>query len=667
MCRPAAVEDEAVRRQPEHPGGARHTVRAGAVIVDDPFWSPRIATIRDVTLDVQYAKLRDTGRLDALRLTWVPGQEPVPHIFWDSDVAKWIEAASYSLATHPDPDLERRVDEAIELLAGAQQEDGYLNTYFTVVEPGRRWTDLRDAHELYCAGHLIEAGVAHFEATGKRTLLDVVVRYADHIRRVFGPGPDQLHGYCGHPEVELALVKLYRATGNVDYLELAAFFVDERGSQPYFFELEEQRRGTPGYFAAQPPFDERAQRPEYFREYNQSHLPVREQTEVVGHAVRAMYLYSAMADLAGEQPTSGLAPAVRRLWDHVMRHRVYVTGGLGSSRENEGFTADEDLPNAEAYAETCAAIGSVFWAHRMTALTGEGRYGDALERALYNGVLSGISLDGRSFFYENPLATPSHGPQVRRSPWFGVACCPPNLARLLTSLGSYIYLVGPREVLVNLYIGSQASVVLDGARVRLRQTTDYPWGGRVRVVVETDGPARFTLALRVPAWAPRVRVTVGGEPVDVAGATADGFVRLDRRWTDGDAVELELEMPPARVYADPRVEADRGAVALARGPLVYCFEEADNPGLERSAVLREAAATAVPHPELPGVTALAVAGVVEQDDDWTDLYRRDVPPRTTATTLLAVPYYAWANRQPGQMAVWQREVVADPGRDGHQD
>lgn len=377
-------------------------------------------------------------------------------------MAKWIEAASYSLATAPDPGLAQLVDEAMELLTRAQQADGYLNTYFTVVEPGRRWTDLRDAHELYCAGHLIEAAVAHVEATGEHGLLDVVMRYADHISEVFGPGTGQRRGYSGHPEIELALMRLFRATGQERYRSLCSFFIDERGRQPYYFEQEAGRRGTPGYFGSRPPFDRREQEPERFREYNQSHLPVREQHEAVGHAVRAMYLYSGMADVAAETGDSSLAAACRRLWQHVTTRRMYVTGGLGSTALIEGFTADFDLPNETAYAETCAAIGLVFWAHRMVQLERDSRYTDVLELALYNGVLAGISMDGTRFSYDNPLA--SLGDHHRQA-WFGVACCPPNVARLITSLGRYAYTQGEHEAVVHLFVAGAGTFELAGSAV----------------------------------------------------------------------------------------------------------------------------------------------------------------------------------------------------------
>ncbi len=631
-------------------GAGWRPVPCTAVTVDDPFWARSLQLNRERTIPFEYQQLQQTGRIDALRLTWQPGDEPVPHIFWDSDVAKWIEAASYSLATHPDADLDALVDETIALLAAAQQPDGYLNTYFTVVQPHDRWTDLHDAHELYCAGHLIEAGVAHFEATGKRALLDVVRRYADHIDTVFGRGPGQKRGYCGHEEIELALVKLYRASGEERYLRLAQYFVDERGQEPYYFDLEAQERGRPGYFAAH--FKVSPLRSS--REYNQSHAPVRAQSEVVGHAVRAMYLYSAMADLAGETHDATLCDACRRLWEHLTTRRMYVTGGIGSVRENEGFTHDYDLPNETAYCETCAAIGLVFWAHRMLHLERDARYADVLERALYNGVLSGVSLDGTRFFYDNPLA--SRG-DVARQEWFGVACCPPNLARLLASLGQYVYSRDETGVAVHLYVQGSVRLEMQGQEVVLRQQTGYPWDGAVTLTVTLQRPARFALRLRIPGWCRSTRLRVDGAEVDLSGAVAHGYAEIEREWTDGATVQLALAMPVERIYAHPAVAADAGLVALQRGPLVYCLEEADNgAALHRIVLPREGALEARMEPELLGGVAVVTGDAYQAADvGWEgELYRAE-PAALRPSTITAVPYYAWANRGRGQMRVWLRE------------
>ena len=631
-----------------------------SVLIEDSFWAPRIGRIRKITLLAQHQQLCNTGRLDALRLDWRPGVQPVPHIFWDSDVAKWIEAASYSLATAPDEQLERQVDEAIKLLAGAQQDDGYLNTYFTVVEPGHRWTDLRDAHELYCAGHLIEAGVAHFDATGKRTLLDVVMRYANYIDTVFGPEPGQIRGYDGHEEIELALVKLYRVTGREHYLRLSKYFVEERGRRPHFFDLEAAKRGTPGYFGARPPFSQREQDPERFRRYNQSHAPVREQREVVGHAVRAMYLYSAVADIAAETGDDSLWTACGQLWDHLTARRMYITGGIGSTAEIEGFTDDYDLPNETAYAETCAAIGLVFWAHRLALADRDRRYVDILERALYNGVLAGVSEDGSRFFYDNPLA--SHG-EHHRQEWFGVACCPPNLARLLTSLGRYVYSQRMDEAVVNLFVAGAGTFDL-GQPVTVEQRTEYPWDGIVELTVRVGRPAKFTLSTRIPGWCADPSLSVNGEPIGLAAVTDRGYAHLDRKWRDGDTVALNLPMPVRRCYAHPNVAADIGRVAIARGPLIYCFEGVDHGGdVETLTLPRDVPLTTAEQNSLPGTVVLKGTGSRLAATDWDDVLYRDSPSRQVPVELTAVPYYSWDNRAPGPMQVWIRESpgAAQPG------
>lgn len=614
-----------------------------AVTIDDPFWTPHLRANREHTLAHVYRFCQETGRIDALRLHWKPGMEPVPHIFWDSDIAKWLEAASYSLATHPDPALEAQVDEVIDLIVAAQQPDGYLNTYFTVVEPEKRWTNLRDWHELYCAGHLIEAAVAHFQATGKRVLLDALCRYADYIDTVFGTAPGKKRGYPGHEEIELALVKLYQVTGEKRYLHLSQYFVDERGRQPHYFDLEARLRGED---------------PSVFRhetyEYNQSHLPVREQREVVGHAVRAMYLYSAMADLARELHDQSLFDAGQRLWNHLCTTRLYITGGLGPSQHNEGFTADYDLPNETAYAETCAAIGLVFWNHRMLQLDCEARYADVLERALYNCVLSGVSFDGQKFFYENPLA--SLGAHHRQE-WFWVSCCPPNIARLLASLGQYIYAVNDNDLVVHLYIQSAARTTVGGRNVTVRQETTYPWDGTITLRLGMDEPSMFGLRLRIPGWCQHARLKVNGDALAIASHLEQGYVRVERVWQAGDRVELELAMPVERVYAHPNVRQDAGCVALQRGPLVYCLEEADNKApLHRIVVPRAAELASSFEPDvLDGITAVRGNAFVEEDTGWAGTLYRSWPASLQSSAITAIPYYAWDNRQAGEMRVWLRE------------
>lgn len=611
-----------------------------AVTIDDEFWTPRLRANREQTIPIEYDQCKTTGRLDALRLTWQPGDGPEPHIFWDSDIAKWLEAASYSLATHPDPALDALVDEVVALVAGAQQPDGYLNTHYTLVEPQNRWTNLRDQHELYCAGHLIEAGVAHFQATGKRTLLDVVCRYADYIATVFGRGPDQRRGYCGHEEIELALVKLYHATGERRYLDLSAYFIDERGSQPHYFDQEAIARGEdPAAFWAKT------------YQYNQSHLPVREQREVTGHAVRAMYLYSAMADLAGELSDPALLTALEQLWRHLCTRNLYITGGIGPSASNEGFTRDYDLPNESAYAETCASIGLVFWNHRMLQHACDSRYADVIERALYNGVISGVSLDGERFFYENPLASLGNH---HRQAWFDCACCPPNLARLLASLGEYIYAQSATDIAVHLYVQGAAQLDFGGQTVVLRQTTRYPWEGHVKLELQLERPAEFGLRLRIPGWCRRAQVRVNGAVIDMEGKFERRYLYLRRWWQPGDVVTLELDMPVERIHAHPDVRQDAGQIALQRGPLVYCVEAVDHAEpLAHLFVPRAAEFRPIFQPDLlDGVVTLTGEGRATQAGDWQDTLYRAQPPHLSPCTITAIPYYAWDNRTPGQMRVW---------------
>nr|HET6903761.1 beta-L-arabinofuranosidase domain-containing protein [Ktedonobacteraceae bacterium] len=613
------------------------------VSIDDSFWTPHLQVNRENTLPHVYEFCKETGRIDALRLNWKPGMEPIPHIFWDSDVAKWIEAASYSLATHPDPALEAKVDEVIRLLVEAQQPDGYLNSYFTAVEPTKRWTNLRDWHELYCAGHLIEAAVANFQATGKRVLLDVMCRYADYIDAVFGSEPGKKRGYPGHEEIELALVKLYRVTGEKRYLHLSQYFVDERGRQPHYFDEEARLRG-----------DEPTAYHHKTYEYNQSHVPVREQDEVVGHAVRAMYLYSAMADLAGELHDQSLFDADQRLWDNLCTTRLYITGGLGPSRHNEGFTTSYDLPNETAYAETCAAIGFVFWNHRMLQLDCNARYADMLERALYNGVLSGVSLDGHTFFYENPLASLG---RHHREHWFRVACCPPNIARLLASLGQYIYSVNDTDIAVHLYMQNTAQMSVGGREVSVRQETTYPWNGTIALRLSMDKPVRFGLRLRIPGWCEEAQLRVNGEGFEIDRHLEHGYVRVERVWQSGDRVELELEMSARRMYAHPDIRQDAGCVVLQRGPLVYCLEGTDNNvPLHRIVVPRTTElASQFEADMLGGVTVICGEALVEDDSDWAGRLYRSWSPTLQSRTITAIPYYAWDNREAGEMRVWLRE------------
>ncbi len=609
------------------------------VTIDDAFWAPRVETNRRVTVPHEHKQCLQTGRIDAFRLQWKQGDPDPPHIFWDSDLAKWIEAASYCLATRRSRKVQRLLDETIDLVVAAQQPDGYLNVHYTVVEPDKRWSNLRDCHELYCAGHLIEAAVAHHEATGDTRLLDALCRYADTIDSVFGPQRGKRRGYPGHEEIELALVKLYRATGNERYLRLSRFFIDARGTQPHYYDQEAKARG-----------DEPQRYWARAYDYNQSHKPVREQDEAVGHSVRAMYLYSGMADVAAETGDAELLAACKRLWESTTLRKMYVTGGVGSSGHGERFTRDYDLPNATAYAETCAAIGLVFFAHRMLGIEADGRYADALERALYNGALSGVSLDGKHFFYTNPLA--SAGAHHRRV-WFGCACCPPNIARLLASLGGYVYAVARRALYVHLYIGGSAEAEVAGQRVTLTQATDYPYAGDVALTLALKAPAAFDLMLRVPGWCRRHSVKLNGRPLEAQ--VTKGYARLRREWRDGDRVELSLAMPVERVAAHPSLAEDAGRVALQRGPVVYCLEQCDHRAPVRSILLPDKAKLAARFDKklFGGTVVVEGQGLAPATAGWKgSLYRPAADQQMRQVRLKAIPYCLWDNRDPGPMTVW---------------
>ncbi len=562
-------------------------------------------------------------------------------MFWDSDFGKSIETAAYSLYRRPNPVLEARIDAIIDLYEKLQRPDGYLNSWYLRIVPGREWTNLRDTHELYCAGHLIEAAVAYFQATGKRKLLDVMCRYVDHMLMIFGDGAGQKRGYCGHEEIELALVKLARVTGKQQYLDLAKFFIDERGTQPHYFDNEARNDGRD---------------PKNFvfgtYEYNQAHLPVREQTKVVGHAVRAMYLYSGMADIATEYSDDSLTAALDTLWDDLTAKQMYITGGIGPAAANEGFTDYYDLPNESAYAETCASVGLVFWASRMLGRGPNRRYADIMEQALYNGAMSGLSLDGKTFFYENPLESAG---RHHRWTWHRCPCCPPNIARLLASVGSYMYAASTDEIAVHLYGEGSAQATIAGTTVTLAQETRYPWDGAIRFTVSLEGTARFAISLRIPEWAEgEAKLRLNGEVVEISAVAADGYARIERDWRSGDRIDLDLPLALRPQYANPKVRQNAGRVALMRGPLVYCVEETDN-GADLSAIivpneLKERQELALA--DLNGAVAVDLPVQREETSGFGGaLYRARRAERASATARL-VPYHLWDNRAPGGMLVW---------------
>ncbi len=626
------------------------------------FWADRQLTNREKTIPAIYNKLESTGRLAAFDLD--PNQTPPKHHsvirkFYDSDSGKWLEAVGYSLRTHPDPALEQQADDLIDRMARAQQPDGYLNSYFPVMEKEYRWRNLRDWHEMYNAGHLIEGAVAYHEATGKSKVVDILSRFADHIDSLFGPDEGKKRGYPGHPELELALVKLYRATNEPRYLNLATYFINERGQQPHYFDIEAHNRGEdPEDFWAQT------------YHYCQAHEPLREQTKATGHAVRACYLYAGLADVALESGDQSLVETARRLWDDLTEHQMYIIGSLGPARSNEGFTFDYDLPNETAYAETCAAISLVFFAQRMFQLDQNARYIDIMERALYNGVLSGVAYDGTHFFYANPLAAypkvnphdpwsaVKSDPHYRREEWFPCPCCPPNLARLVASIGSYFYSVAGDTIYVNLYDSNRSDIDLNGHRIQLTQQTNYPWDETIQITVNVDQPAAFTLALRIPGWCRDARLQVNGQ--DVALNSASGYARISREWASGDQVSLTLAMPVERMVSHPKVRQNAGQIALQRGPVVYCLEEVDNgTDLANVSLPRGSALATKFDPELFGGVSV-ITGTANRyvPRAWKGgLYQPETVTLVDSPsfTFKAIPYCFWANRAPGEMRVWIRE------------
>ncbi|MFA6504768.1 MAG: beta-L-arabinofuranosidase domain-containing protein [Treponemataceae bacterium] len=634
------------------------------IVFDSGFWKSRQETNRTVTLPAEYNQLKVTGRIESLKLQWKPGMPHKPHHYWDSDAAKWIEASAYSLGNTPDAKLEAMVDEVIELIAASQQSDGYLNTYYSSVEPGKRWTNVHVMHELYCAGHLLEAAVAYFEAVGKRRLLDVMIRYADHIDSVFGPEPGKIRGYPGHEELELALVKLYRATNEKRFLNLAEYFVNERGKQPYFFEKETLARGDDPAKNAHREVLNRDYLAEGAYALYQSHVPVREQKTAVGHAVRAMYLYTGMTDIGIEAGDESLVEACKTLWQNVTRRRMSVTGGIGPLEGCERFTFDYDLPNETAYNETCASIGLIFWAHRMLQADLNGDYGDVIEQTLYNGVLSGVSLTGDTFFYANHLEvepglyTNRVNRNVRMLPrrqsWFEVSCCPPNLARLVASLGGYLYTTSDAGVQVHLYAQSKGVFSIKEVETTIRQETNYPWDGSVRIVVSPAAPTAFDFTFRIPSWSKQASIKVNGSAVSVS--VVKGYATINRVWTANDTVEIDFRMLPYLVEAHPSVRFDCGKAALMRGPVVYCLEETDNGKNLWDVVLAADSKFASSYEPslLGGVVSLTSEAKSRDLSEWTDALYRPVGSGYRKREIKAIPYYTWSNRDPGEMLVWMR-------------
>lgn len=574
------------------------------VRIQDRFWSPRLEMHTTATLPVCIDQIENqTGRIRNFENAAKGEGEHSGIFFDDSDVYKALEGIAYSLINRPDPALEKKADEWIDKFAAAQQPDGYINTFYTLTDLNKRWTNM-DKHEMYCGGHLIEAAVAYYQATGKRKLLDVSIRMVDHILSIFGPG--KRHWVVGHEEIELALVKLYQTTKETRYLDLAHWLLEERG----------HGHGTMG--------GEGKWNPVYY----QDEIPVKEMKSINGHAVRCMYLYCGMADVAALKEDAGYIEAMHSLWEDVVLRNMYITGGIGSSKHNEGFTEDYDLPNLEAYCETCASVGMVYWNERMNQFTGDSKYIDVLERAMYNGALAGISLTGDRFFYVNPLE--SKGDHHRQA-WYGCACCPSQLSRFLPSIGNYIYGVSENAIWVNLFIGNETKIRLDGNEVKLKQETDYPWNGQVKFCVEADQPVDKEIRIRIPGWCKHYHLTLNGE---VQTAVNEKGYAVLKKWNPGDRIELTMDMPVEKVAADPQVKANVGKRAIQRGPLVYCIEEANNKqNFDHLAITPETRFQSMFKPDfLNGVEVIrAVTGTEE---------------------IIFIPYYSWDNQEAGKMKVW---------------
>ena len=574
------------------------------VKINDNFWSPRLSKHVSATLPVCIDQIENqTGRIRNFENAAKGEGEHSGIFFDDSDVYKALEGMAYSLINNPDPELEKKADEWIDKFAAAQQPDGYINTFYTLTGLDKRWTNM-DKHEMYCAGHMIEAGVAYYQATGKRKLLDVCIRMTDHMMSQFGPG--KRHWVPGHEEIELALVKLYQTTQEQKYLDFAYWLLEERG----------HGHGTMG--------DEGKWDPVYYQDI----VPVRRLTDISGHAVRCMYLYCGMADVAALKNDTGYIAAIDRLWDDVVHRNMYITGGIGSSRDNEGFTEDYDLPNLDAYCETCASVGMVLWNQRMNQLTGDSKYIDVLERSLYNGALAGISLGGDRFFYVNPLE--SKGDHHRQE-WYGCACCPSQLSRFLPSIGNYIYASSDDALWVNLYIGNTGQIRIGETDILLTQETDYPWDGSVKLTISTSQPLEKEIRLRIPNWCKTYDLSINGKRINVSEEKGYAVIK---DWKSQDVIALDMDMPVEIVAADPHVKENFGKRVIQRGPLVYCMEEIDNPEYFDQIQLSPSTTfqTAFVSDILNGIKTIKTIG------------------RAQSATF--IPYYAWDNRKAGKMRVW---------------
>lgn len=635
------------------------------VSIHDSFWSKHVDLVRNAIIPYQWEAMNDripdaesSHCLENFKIAAGRAKgDFYGAVFQDTDVAKWLEAVGFSLACYSDEVLEKTADEVIDLIADAQCEDGYINTYFTIKEPDKRWTDLCEGHELYTAGHLMEAAVAYYEGTGKRKFLDCMCKFADLICDTFGTEEGKIHGYPGHEEVEIGLIKLARVTGNKKYMDQAKYFVDARGVGENYFMKEMSRLDYKMIF---PEFAD------YTPVYSQSHKPVREQTTAEGHAVRAVYLYCAMADLAEAYQDEGLLKACKTLWNNIVEKRMYLTGGIGSSGHLERFTVDYDLPNEYNYSESCASIGLALFGLRMAQITGESQYMDVAERALYNTVLAGIALDGKSFFYVNPLevwppacmegTSKKHVKPIRQK-WFGVACCPPNIARTLASLGQYVYSQKPekKELYVNLFVSNETELDWNKDKIFVKLQTEFPWVNTYSLEVKNVPADGMDLMLRVPDYAQDYQVKADGNIYEENKESEKGYRRVH---VEKDTkVEVSFAAPAKFVYANPQVRADSGKVAIVRGPLVYCLEEIDNsqnlPAIfvDTDEPLKEEKSDL-----FGGIVTVKAKGKKIVEASVSDSLYSGEKPQLEDVELTAIPYPYWNNRGEGEMLVWMKEL-----------
>lgn len=635
--------------------------------IQDSFWSKILDNLRKSGIPYMWQALND--QLDDAANSYcmknfhiASGKEKGEHngnVFQDSDVAKWLEAVAYSLTWHPDKELEQIADNAISDIIAAQLPDGYLNTYYTINGIENRWTNLTDSHELYCAGHMIEAAVAYYHATGKREFLDAMCRFADHIDSVFGKEEGKIPGYPGHPVIEMALVKLSDATNNKKYLDLASYFINQRGQQPIYFYEECKKYGHVSKWLAKDNL--------LGAQYYQAGRPVREQTEAVGHAVRMMYLCSAIADIAYKRDDEELKQVCDRLWDNTTLKRMYITGAIGSSSYGESFTFDYDLPNDTIYGETCAAIGLIFFAHRMLLLNLDSKYSDVIERVLYNCVLSSVQLDCKRFFYVNPLETVPEASRhdakrnhvvISRQKWLSCACCPPNLLRLTMSLQQYIYSIYENLLAIHLYISGQIRATINETPVELEMKSDYPWNGKINISVKPEQKTAFPIALRIPCWCKEFNIKINHQPAEYQ--MKNGYAIIDQTWKKNDSIVLEMPMPVSIYRSNPLVRDNIGMVAVGRGPIIYCLEQDDNRDHLHLLSLGDAKPEdfkIIDRPDLLGgiVQLQSIGKRIKANWNQEALYRSDTPHQSEDVILTWIPYYAWSNRTPGEMRVWIRE------------